>query len=74
MPCLPGATYDRPDCCRQVMVGWTVADKLWQTDIIITKTKYSAYLNRLLCIPCQYSMITVIMISIKKENEENDTG
>ena len=44
--------YGKQNCSRPVMTGWTVADKLWQTDIIITKTEYSTYLNRLLCIPC----------------------
>ena len=47
-----GQIYDKQNCSRQVMTGWAVADKLWQADIIITKTEYSAYLNKLLCIPC----------------------
>ena len=47
-----GQIYDKQNCSKQVMTGWAVADKLWQTDIIITKIEYSAYLNRLLCIPC----------------------
>ena len=29
----------------------TVTDELWQVDIIITKTKYSDYLNKWLCTP-----------------------
>ena len=45
-----GKIYGKRNCSRQVMIGWTVADKLWQTDIIMTKTEYSVYLNRLLCI------------------------
>ena len=27
------------------MTGWTVADELWQADIIMTKTEYSVYLK-----------------------------
>ena len=47
-----GQIYDKQNCSRQVMTGWTITDKLWQADIIITKTEYTAYLNRLLYIPC----------------------
>ena len=56
------------------MAGRTVADKLWQADIIITKIEYSAYLNKLLCISClikhDYSHNDVN----HRKNEENNTG
>ena len=35
----------------KLMASRTVADELRQADIIITKTKYSDYLNKWLCTP-----------------------
>ena len=31
-----GQIYGKQNCSRQVMTGWTVADKLWQTGLLQT--------------------------------------
>lgn len=55
----------------------TVADELWQTDIIIiTKTKYSDYQNKWLCNPHLQSTITVMIMSFteKVKEKQNNTN
>ena len=56
------------------MTGWTVADKLWQTDIIMTKTGYSAYFKQIAMYfllvkhDCSHSDIKrIILVSLNRQ-------